>query len=298
MPKRLKKITLAIFAALFITLPFISAFAHPGRTDSEGGHINHSSNSYHYHHGYSAHQHNDGYCPIEPDNERYYSEFYKFKLFLAKVPKEFICITPIVIILLLAPLFYYVFKKKQSHKEESVLKTEEPQKAEKQNQDNVVYVNYKREYIYDTMLKLQKNPTYVIGKDIPSGNFVFSTSSEQNKFAFVRIYPADGSEHRDVRIYGNKQTVALAYGETIELCNCRITDSPKIIHPQEKPIVYIVGENIEKGVYTVFRHQPKDGLVKVYEDNKHTKSILIDRAKNVKFKNGLELRLYNCDIKR
>lgn len=33
--------------------------AHPGKTDSNGGHIDHSSGEYHYHHGYSAHQHYD-----------------------------------------------------------------------------------------------------------------------------------------------------------------------------------------------------------------------------------------------
>lgn len=33
--------------------------AHPGGTDSQGGHIDHSTGKYHYHHGYSAHQHYD-----------------------------------------------------------------------------------------------------------------------------------------------------------------------------------------------------------------------------------------------
>ena len=33
--------------------------AHPGRTDSSGGHTNRSTGEYHYHHGYSAHDHYD-----------------------------------------------------------------------------------------------------------------------------------------------------------------------------------------------------------------------------------------------
>lgn len=37
----------------------ITALAHPGRTDSSGGHTNHSTGEYHYHHGYSAHSHSD-----------------------------------------------------------------------------------------------------------------------------------------------------------------------------------------------------------------------------------------------
>lgn len=37
----------------------VSAFAHSGRTDANGGHTNHSTGEYHYHHGYPAHQHSD-----------------------------------------------------------------------------------------------------------------------------------------------------------------------------------------------------------------------------------------------
>lgn len=39
------------------------AFAHPGRTDSRGGHTDHATGEYHYHHGHPAHQHPDGECP-------------------------------------------------------------------------------------------------------------------------------------------------------------------------------------------------------------------------------------------
>lgn len=41
------------------------AFAHSGRTDSKGGHYNRSTGEYHYHHGYSAHQHENGVCPYD-----------------------------------------------------------------------------------------------------------------------------------------------------------------------------------------------------------------------------------------
>lgn len=37
----------------------VCAFAHPGKTDSNGGHTNNSTGEYHYHHGYPAHQHSD-----------------------------------------------------------------------------------------------------------------------------------------------------------------------------------------------------------------------------------------------
>ena len=46
-----------------------TASAHPGRTDSNGGHWDHSTGEYHYHHGYPAHQHTDGICPYSFDDQ-------------------------------------------------------------------------------------------------------------------------------------------------------------------------------------------------------------------------------------
>lgn len=43
----------------------VVSYAHPGNTDSNGGHYNHSTGEYHYHHGHSAHQHNGGRCPYD-----------------------------------------------------------------------------------------------------------------------------------------------------------------------------------------------------------------------------------------
>lgn len=41
------------------------ASAHPGRTDSEGGHYDRSTGEYHYHHGKPAHQHENDVCPYD-----------------------------------------------------------------------------------------------------------------------------------------------------------------------------------------------------------------------------------------
>ena len=41
----------------------VAVFAHPGKTDSDGGHFDRSTGEYHYHHGYPAHQHENGTCP-------------------------------------------------------------------------------------------------------------------------------------------------------------------------------------------------------------------------------------------
>ncbi len=47
----------------------LTASAHSGRTDSSGGHHDYKNasglGSYHYHHGYPAHLHENGVCPYE-----------------------------------------------------------------------------------------------------------------------------------------------------------------------------------------------------------------------------------------
>ena len=43
----------------------IPVFAHPGSLDENGGHYDRSTGEYHYHHGYPAHQHNNGECPYD-----------------------------------------------------------------------------------------------------------------------------------------------------------------------------------------------------------------------------------------
>ena len=63
----MKKLFISIIAIiLFLTTV---SFAHKGRTDSEGGHYDSSTGLYHYHHGYPAHQHTDGKCPYNYDNQ-------------------------------------------------------------------------------------------------------------------------------------------------------------------------------------------------------------------------------------
>lgn len=49
----------ALLTFFMISLFAVTSYAHPGNTDSKGGHYNRSTGEYHYHHGYSAHQHTD-----------------------------------------------------------------------------------------------------------------------------------------------------------------------------------------------------------------------------------------------
>ncbi len=71
----MKKIIFAgfIFSAVFLAT-FQIVFAHPGRTDSSGGHWDHSTGEYHYHHGYPAHQHVDDVCPYDFDDQTNHNE--------------------------------------------------------------------------------------------------------------------------------------------------------------------------------------------------------------------------------
>lgn len=52
-----------IVIIIHLLLSSIIVYAHSGNTDSNGGHYNRSTGGYHYHHGYPAHQHNNGICP-------------------------------------------------------------------------------------------------------------------------------------------------------------------------------------------------------------------------------------------
>lgn len=62
----MKKIFILIIVCILLTLSPI--YAHRGRTDSSGGHYNRSTGEYHYHHGYSEHQHPNGICPYSNTN--------------------------------------------------------------------------------------------------------------------------------------------------------------------------------------------------------------------------------------
>lgn len=56
---------LIYFTVAIILLSCNCVFAHRGRTDADGGHYERSTGEYHYHHGYSAHQHPNGVCPYD-----------------------------------------------------------------------------------------------------------------------------------------------------------------------------------------------------------------------------------------
>ena len=67
-----------LVAVLVIPSPVL---AHGGRTDASGGHTDRSTGEYHYHHGYSAHQHPNGVCPYNFDDQTDHSSGHFFEGF-------------------------------------------------------------------------------------------------------------------------------------------------------------------------------------------------------------------------
>ena len=78
-----------VLALIIISNLSFSAYAHPGRTDSAGGHYNRSTGEYHYHHGYPAHQHPDGICPYDFDDQTDYSVSDEVETVETTAPKRF-----------------------------------------------------------------------------------------------------------------------------------------------------------------------------------------------------------------
>ncbi|MBQ8094385.1 MAG: YHYH domain-containing protein [Clostridia bacterium] len=54
--------TFLVLMLLILSIP-AAVLASPGGTDANGGHYNHETGLYHYHHGYPEHQHENGICP-------------------------------------------------------------------------------------------------------------------------------------------------------------------------------------------------------------------------------------------
>lgn len=68
----MKRISVLLITILLLLLT-VPAYAHPGKTDANGGHYNRSTGEYHYHHGHPAHQHPNGVCPYDFDDRTGYN---------------------------------------------------------------------------------------------------------------------------------------------------------------------------------------------------------------------------------
>lgn len=57
---------IAFICALLLSCA-LPARATPGGTDGNGGHADRLTGEYHFHHGFPAHQHINGVCPLDPN---------------------------------------------------------------------------------------------------------------------------------------------------------------------------------------------------------------------------------------
>lgn len=77
----MKKV-LCLSLLLILCFPSL-AFSHSGSTDANGGHYDHSTGEYHYHHGYSAHIHYHNICPYDVAEIAYDTSYpWEFEPFL------------------------------------------------------------------------------------------------------------------------------------------------------------------------------------------------------------------------
>ena len=65
----MKKCFALLMSLVLVSLTVCPVLAHSGRTDSNGGHWDNSTGEYHYHHGYPAHDHVNGICPYDFDDQ-------------------------------------------------------------------------------------------------------------------------------------------------------------------------------------------------------------------------------------
>ena len=86
MKKVFKTSLILISIVIIISGSCVAVFAHPGKTDSDGGHFDRSTGEYHYHHGYPAHQHENGTCPYDfKNNEKSTEKYYNYEETTTKV---------------------------------------------------------------------------------------------------------------------------------------------------------------------------------------------------------------------
>ncbi len=113
--KKFKQISITLFILFLLINVTTVVFAHSGKTDSSGGHYNSSTGSYHYHHGYPAHQHPNGDCPYDFDDRT--SSTTNSNSEKVEILKIFSIITIAVIIIELLVFAIYAYKEKLSFKE-------------------------------------------------------------------------------------------------------------------------------------------------------------------------------------
>ena len=109
MRKLISILSVILILTCFITPILVSS--HSGRTDENGGHYDNINGGYHYHHGYPAHQHNNGTCPYnykDTTEHDYQTGVNKFGEILLTIIKIILLTLNILVFGLLGWFFVYI----------------------------------------------------------------------------------------------------------------------------------------------------------------------------------------------
>lgn len=74
MRRTARKLFQISFILVFSLLFVVFCTAHKGNTDNNGGHFDTFTGEYHYHHGYPAHDHENGICPYDYHDKTNHSQ--------------------------------------------------------------------------------------------------------------------------------------------------------------------------------------------------------------------------------
>lgn len=233
----MKKLVCFLSIAVIMLVSVVTAFAHPGRTDSKGGHWNHDTGEYHYHNGEYAGQNNkpnngdsanviDWNQPYEPTKNSSSDKGIQNNNKVNTETDSAIvvgCLLLALVILTTIGYFAILFYKF------------------KQNQN---YILSKRIYCKEGL---------IVGEDIPCSYYTLHPS---NNSKGTVIFLKHGVITRSIEIY-RLTRMKFKKGQNIILCNCKLLGVD---------ITPLYPQSTEKDITCSFGDEPKCEFIEKYSD--------------------------------
>ncbi|MBO5969395.1 MAG: YHYH domain-containing protein [Clostridia bacterium] len=209
-----KRLIVFTFIIIFLFSLVITSFAHSGRTDSNGGHYDRSSGTYHYHcGGHPEHQHPNGVCP--------YSNSFDEEENIAEVIQMWIfgIVVGIVIILITVNLILGKIKDDRFDRirSEAVKQQEEAQKYKQLYSESMNRSNSKLE---DEIAAMKANYNMVVSE---------KNSIKRDYLNDLDHIKAVELENKELKKQ-NKELLKNQSNKTAELSNAEFT---KLLVPKE-----------------------------------------------------------------
>lgn len=249
----MKRLFCFIIITFIVSLSLVTAFAHSGKTDEDGGHYVSDTGEYHYHHGLSAHQHPNGECPyattkkssIDWEKAGAWSDeeiasanasFYRKPTNSASntkvlstnhnMPWYFWMMLFVTIFWTVPITIYEIYKSVKKNDNQTDKKDIKPKSQAKmpgfENLADDVQINFKRETdSYQAIEKYSENSLYqlyVVGKDIPQGNTEFTARGSRG--GHITIFTNNDSSRKYID-FKKPLRVDLKEGQKVETFNCR-----------------------------------------------------------------------------